>query len=153
MILGFKTKFPWGEPTFFWQKVLASALPQYQKLVDPKLHTIREGGRWKAGDWLHMATGVRTKQYAQFNRGIEPLAKCRATQRFDLTFRSGDCVALYIDKTLMYCKNKDHLYEITPGWMDQFVKNDGFDNKEQFFRWFTKSCRNFQLIHWTDLKY
>ena len=163
MILGFKTKFPWGEPTFFWQKIIASVPVDPERPHSspgnmfssyvPKIHTIRVGNRWKAGQWLHMATGVRTKQYDQFNKGIPELAKCRATQRFDLTFRNRDVVALYIDKKLKYCKNRDHVYECEPGWLDQFAKNDGFNDAEQFFRWFTKSIRNGQIIHWTDKKY
>jgi len=150
MILGFKTTFPWGEATGFIDKILACVYPS--KYI-PKRHTIRTGQRWKAGDWLHMATGVRTAKYQQFNKGVYELAKCRATQRFDLTYRNRDVVALYIDKKLKYCKNRDHVFEVTPGWMDQFAKNDGFNDAEHFFKWFTGSVRNGQVIHWTDLKY
>jgi hypothetical protein len=158
MILGFKKKFPWGEETKFDAKILQSAQEGIVifpglGLLDPKKHTIREGQRFKGGEWLHMATGVRTKQYFQFNTGVEQLAKCRATQRFDLSFRNRDVVALYIDKDLKYCKNRDHVFEIEPGWMDQFAKNDGFTDQEQFFRWFKKPVRRGQIIHWTDLKY
>lgn len=163
MILGFKLYFPWREPNFFWQKIMASIPvpldnPQSSpgnmfSSYQPKLHTIREGQRWKAGDVLHMATGVRSKNYHQFNKDIEELSKCRAVQRFDLTYRNRNCVALYIDKQLKYCKNGDHVFEIEPCWMDWFARNDGFKDAEQFFRWFTASVRNGQIIHWTDLKY
>jgi len=159
MILGFKTYFPWGEPTNFVHKILSAgrethcfAIGSVETFI-PKLHTIRTGQRWKAGDVLHMAIGVRTKKYDQFNRDIEELSKCRAVQRFDLTIRHEGCAALYIDKKLMYCRNRDHVFEITPGWMEQFSRNDGFTNSEQFFRWFKQSVRNGQIIHWTDLKY
>ena len=37
-----------------------------------KIHTIREDKprRWKAGNKIHFATGVRTKHYDQFHAGV-----------------------------------------------------------------------------------
>lgn len=167
MILGFKTHFPWKEETFFWQKIIASvpvdpANPQGSpgnmfQMYQPKLHTMRQGQRIRRGTWLHMATGVRTSKYYQFNKGIEKLAKCRGIQRLDLTFRSKDVIALYIDKELKYCRNRDHVFEIEPGWLNTFAINDGFTGVEQFFRGvkaiYKKGIRNGQLIHWTDHRY
>ena len=169
MILSFKQKFPWEEETFFEEKILLSAgliacnrqhgikplLPSilFKDEYKPKRHTIRQSDRIKPGTILHMATGVRSKNYNQFNKDIPELAKCRATQRFDLTYRKNNVVALYIDKVLMFCRNREHLYEITPGWMQQFVENDGFRDEVHFFMWFTKPVRNGRIIHWTDLIY
>lgn len=150
MILGFKSVFPWGEATGFIDKIIACVYPSKYA---PKRHTIRGGQRFKAGDWLHMATGVRTKKYSQFNKGIYDLAKVKSVQRFDLTFRSKDVVALYIDKKLKYCKNGDHVFECEPGWLKTFAVNDGFNDVDQFFRWFKQSVRNGQVIHWTETKY
>lgn len=155
MVLSFKKVFPWGENTLFVDKILSCPANEMAFLFDltPKIHTFREGQRWKAGMILHMATGVRSKNYDQFNRNIPELQFCKGTQRLDITFRSKDVVAIYIDKKLKYCKNRDHVFEIEPGWMDQFAKNDGFNDTEHFFRWFKKPVRRGQIIHWTDLKY
>lgn len=151
MILGFKSHFPWGEPTWFTDKIYASVFPGSK--YSPKLHTIRDKQRFKGGEWLHMATGVRTNKYYQFNKGVHDLARCRSVQRFDLTFRSKECVAIYIDKKLKYCCNDSHRFEIEPDWFKKFTVNDGFDSIDDFWRWFTKPIRNGQIIHWTELKY
>jgi hypothetical protein len=154
VILGFKTKFPWGEPTNFVGKILSCPHEcSFLYELTPKRHTIRTGQRFRAGISIQMATGVRTKHYEQFNRNIKELETCISVQRFDLTFRSPDVVALYIDGKLKYCKNRDHLFECEPGWMKTFAINDGFNDAEHFFRWFTTSVRNGQVIHWTDHKY
>lgn len=164
MILGFKTVFPWGEKTFFPEKIIACSnlyLSQHEKdhgfdLEDiPKLHTIREGQRFKAGDWLHMATGVRTSKYNQFNKGIEHLAKCRSVQRIDIVFRSPFVRMIFIDKKFMYLERHDlpFPYEKNGPWFLDFIRNDGFDSVEQFWKWFKKPIRNGQIIHWTDKKY
>ncbi len=165
MTLGFKTKFPWGEPTYFMQKIIASVpVPEddpqsspgnmFQSYT-PKIHTIREGQRWKAGDLLHMATGVRTKQYHRFNENIRSLWFVKSVQRFDLKLRSPDVCILFIDKNIMYSKNAGEGSTVIHGleWMEQFVKNDGFESIEQFFRWFKEPVDNGQIIHWTDKKY
>ena len=155
MILSFKEFFPWDEPTDFVDKILATFDPSLLVGSDfkPKVHTIRGGHRIKPGTILHMATGVRSKYYFQFNKDIEELEKCISVQRFDLTWRANNVVAIYIDKVLIFCRNREHYYEIEPGWMQTFVENDGFRDEVHFFMWFHKSCRNYSLIHWTELKY
>lgn len=149
MILGFKKKFPWGQSTGFVDKILACVYPSSS--YHPKRHTIRLGQRFKGGELLHMATGVRSKHYIQFNKGIYALYRCKSVQRIDISFRSERCIAIYIDKKLKFCKNKEHVFGLE--WFYEFVKNDGFNNVEQFFKWFDKPIRNAQIIHWTDLKY
>ena len=63
MILGFKKQFP----------------PMI--LVGTKIHTIREDkhDRWKAGNKIHFATGIRTKNYNQFYSGV-----CKSVQAITL---------------------------------------------------------------------
>jgi hypothetical protein len=70
MVLGFKKEFPWGGPTYFKEKILIGA--GYGPPHPPKIHTIRAGDRWGAGMTIHMANGVRTKNYQQFNIGPCP---------------------------------------------------------------------------------
>jgi hypothetical protein len=159
MILSFKEKFPWGENTWFIDKIMASVKPQPNGKIVPKYHTIRTHNRFKKGTIIHMATGVRSKNYYQFNKGTYELQRVKCVQRFDLSFRSPNCVALYIDKKLMYCRNEQLTTEghfltlYGKEWMEQFVKNDGFESIDQFFKWFKKPVRRGSLIHWTDLKY
>ena len=58
MILGFKQKFPWGEPTYFKEKILAGV--GYGPIAGrPKIHTIWDGFRWEKGMNIQMAYGVR----------------------------------------------------------------------------------------------
>lgn len=166
MILGFKNFFPWEEPTYFKQKILngVALTPGevfYQnkgfdyKPYPPKVHTIREGQRFKAGDLLHMATGVRSKHYNQFNKGIEQLSQVKSVQRFDLACRNPNRIILFIDREIMYVRNFSKTTHIEKGldWMHEFAVNDGFQDIDQFFRWFRKPIRNGQVVHWTDKKY
>lgn len=165
MILGFKSYFPWGEPTLFFQKIIASVAvdpvnPQASpgnmfSSYQPKIHSIREGQRFKAGDLLHMATGVRSKHYNQFNKGIEQLSRVKSVQRFDLACRNPDRIILFVDRQIMYVRNFSNTTHIENGldWMHEFAMNDGFQDIDQFFRWFRKPIRNGQVIHWTDKKY
>jgi len=106
MVLGFKQKFPWGEPTCFREKILlcvAGATPGKKVLCDfsqgfqklpkieiyPKLHTIRAGNRWKPGQKIHMAYGVRTKNYEQFNKGIPELEFVKSVQNIEMKLEPG----------------------------------------------------------------
>src|SRR5882672_516160 len=109
MILGFKLMFPWGEPTYFMEKIWASVgrrdlgmmnsksgktipylyypsegNPEGVKMWTPKLHTIRAGNRWKAGMNMQMAYGVRSKNYEQFNKGIEELRQVVSVQDIEV---------------------------------------------------------------------
>lgn len=165
MILGFMTKFSWGEPTNFWQKIIAGVYnpdnPQsspgnmFRHSFEPKLHTIRasEKRRWKEGQTVQMATGVRTKFYNQFNKDIPELQTIKGVQRIDIFLRGPQACSIWIDEKLMFsrivgiCDSTQ--YE---AWFQTFLQNDGI-TEEQFFKFFKKPLRNGQLIHWTDLKY
>lgn len=54
MVLGFKKQFPWGEPTYFKEKILIGA--GYGPPHPPKIHTIRADvhNRWKVGQKIEM---------------------------------------------------------------------------------------------------
>ena len=130
MVLGFKTKNKKGELTFYREKILASK----------KIHTLRKGTRWKGGETIHMATGVRTKQYAQFNTDKPDLLLCVSVQAIRLDINDKkifvDDRELYVDEQLL------------------LAQNDGFCNLVVFWNWFkdAKELPN-QIIHWTDFKY
>jgi hypothetical protein len=143
MTLGFKKTFPWGEPTYFKEKILAGA--GYGPIVSaPKIHTIREGNRWKPGMTIHMAYGVRTKKYEQFNKGIDGLQRVVSVQKIEIEiYGGGKIVRIIID---------DKIISDNPELTYQLAVNDGFDNLFDFFKWFSKDFVG-QIIHWTKFRY
>jgi len=174
MILGFKQKFPWGESTYFREKILAivgrvsingdniSDGPIINDGFKPKIHTMRAGNRWKPGDKIHMAYGVRTKEYQQFNKGIPELENCISTQRIKLTWIYKNA---YVETNLPLRKIKGPHGEFNyyPAiWVDDkplnqsqielLADNDGFDSIYQFFIWFNKDFTG-QIIHFTNFRY
>jgi hypothetical protein len=203
MICGFKQKFPWGEPTYFREKILANKndgrryyridkiheviqknwthkegdvidgmySPDTKVLTDwnghfwpfctadvtelkPKLHTIREGNRWKAGDRIHMAYGVRTKNYQCFNEGIPELEFVKSVQSIEITHYTIHMKPLEI----MGIKGGSSTYIAM--WIDgeyyggyrQVAINDGFEDVDQFYKWFKKDFSG-QILHFSDLRY
>jgi hypothetical protein len=133
MILGFKTQFANGEPTNFEQKILEGS----------KIHTLREGDRWSKGNFIHMATGVRTKEYKQFNTCREDLQKCVDTQPVHITWVEGK-IDVFVNGRYL-----------TRQEVRQFIKNDGL-REHEFLDWFFPYAEDMwqgQIIHWTDFKY
>lgn len=151
MILGFKEYFnnDLKRPTYFREKILA-VFPIILTVnppitIRPKLHSIRKGNRWKAGNSIQMATGVRTKRYKQFNKRIERLEKCISVQIIEI----------------VYAEPNVHLW---PMWIKvdgrsldkvevcHLATNDGFDSVSDFLTYFNDHFTG-QIVHWTDLKY
>lgn len=132
MILGFKTKFPWGAPTLFMNKILK------HDYCSPKIHTLRENFRFKPGMLINFAINVRTKQYYEFYRDT-----CKSTQQVIIVNVEGlGYPIVYIDSRRLTIPERS-----------KFAINDGFDSLADFARWFHKDIYVLQLIHWTDLKY
>lgn len=139
MILGFKTKVN-GKLTHFVQKILACVMAEWAEAYTPKKHTIRHGKRWKAGMKLHLATGVRTKDYFQFNENIKGLEVCKSVQDIKIT-HYGDAMFVTVDGKHMPAEK-----------VEQLALNDGFENVNDFVKWFNSDFEG-QIIHWTDLRY
>lgn len=126
MILGFKPQFK--EPI----------------LNGTKIHTIREdkNNRWKPGNTIQMATGVRTKNYNCFAK-----ADCVYVQDIEIKWVKDKItqsrgVIVYIDDV-----------NITQtDLIDDLVKNDGFESRRDFFEWFKNDFKG-KIIHWTYFKY
>jgi hypothetical protein len=137
MVLGFKTIIkPTNTPTEFVEKTLNGR----------KKHTLRKGNRWKAGRSIQMATGVRTKNYKQFNADRPDLQKCISTQDIKLIIneRLPDCKIIVDGKLLSYEEER------------KLAWNDGFNSVVDFWYWFLglkQSELPDQIVHWTDLKY
>jgi len=162
MILGFKTKVN-GKLTHFVQKILASVLLEWAEAYVPKKHTIRHGKRWRAGMKLHLATGVRTKEYFQFNENIKGLEICKSVQDIKIKDVSDESLDentyLYEDyvpklKETFYLSFKVYVDGrlLSLKEIDLLAKNDGFDSTHDFFQWFNTDFEG-QIIHWTDLRY
>ena len=148
MILGFKTEIN-GEQTYFIEKIFSFLNKEMSLpiLFTPKIHTVRKGHRWKPGMSIQMATGVRTKNYRQFNKDIPLLSTCISTQSIIIIHNVLDApftlprVRIYIDNNL-----------ITYDTGSLLAINDGFSLLTYFLRFFNKDFDG-QIIHWTDFKY
>lgn len=107
-----------------------------QKIKDGiKIHTIREdrNKRWKDGNKIHFATGVRSSNYNCFKEG-----KCRGVQEIKIENRM-----VWVDEVLLSYLE-----------LETLAKNDGFDSTSDFWGCFDNySPFEGRLIHWTNLLY
>jgi hypothetical protein len=151
MILGFKTHVN-GKPTYFKEKILAPYTGELDRFRT-KIHTIRKGFRWKEGMAIHMATGIRTKNYQQFNRGISQLERCTGTQ--DIWIYARDRRILVWEKD--HPEAPDNVTngswkELDPDTMQELALNDGFNSLQELFAWFFPIFGG-QVVHWTGERY
>lgn len=131
-------------------------------LKGTKIHTIREdkNNRWKQGNSIQFATGVRTKMYDQFMSG-----ECISIQRFDILYhvpidnsRVYRICYIYIDdelfSTVSFYRNDRPVVNSHVLWffLKDFVKADGFDTIDDFLDWFSDDFSG-KIIHWTDKTY
>lgn len=119
MILSFNSRFIWP-------------------LLDAtKIHTLRRDphNRWKKGRTIHFATGVRTKKYMCFEKGI-----CTGIQICQIKY-----IKSYITITVDGKKLSD-------SETSQLARNDGFESIDDFANWFTHN-QTLKIIHWTDFRY
>lgn len=130
MVIGFNKQFP--------DKIIAGT----------KLHTIREDSknRWRAGMTMHMATGVRTKNYKCFK-----LDTCTGTQKIRILHRD-TTVVIIIDNLPFAQYDTFYLSGINVPELVFLAKKDGFESLEAFLEWFNKDYAG-KIIHWTDLRY
>lgn len=128
MVLGFKPRFK--EPI----------------LNRTKKFSIRRGSRWEAGMKLHMATGTRTKNYDQFNKGIPDLSKCIRTQKIDILFNS------HHDREDIKLEIKVDGKPLEWPQIELLANYDGFKDATEFREYWLKEkpLINGQIIHWTD---
>lgn len=162
MVLGFKTHIK-GKPTYFVEKILASRIPEYKEKYRPKLHTIRGGNRWKEGMRIHMATGVRTKYYRQFNIEGVGLDRVVSTQKIEiLRDYKPTHERQYLVKSHHPITNepiyRQFQVAVDNVWLkekeiEQLALNDGFETAADMFEWFNNENFYGQIIHWTELKY
>ena len=129
--------------------------PQFVEpiLNGSKVHTFRKGKRWRAGMKIHMATGVRTENYKQFNHYFfyPELEKCISTQDYKFEFHENlkeRFMSLTID-------GKD----MSENEIKRISYLDGFKNVTDFVNFFYQrrdkktNTHEGQIVHWTNLKY
>lgn len=109
--------------------------------VGAKIHTIREDkpNRWKAGNKIHFATGIRTPKYNQFGSGT-----CVSVQKIEIIYSEfGDSFPpdIYVDGRELSLKECETL-----------ANKDGFASLRQMCVWFKEDFTG-KLIHWTGHKY
>ena len=115
-----------------------------------KKHTIREdkSRRWKAGRSIeHWLGNPRNKKH---NPDIHQFGKdvCQCVQAITIVNSkdSGKMVYVY-DKT-----HTLHPKRLSVDQIEILAINDGFDNTEDFWNWFSETTSGY-IIHWTDLIY
>lgn len=120
--------------------------PQFVEpiLLGTKIHTIRlaKEGRWIPGRKIQFATGVRTKNYHCFKED-----ECVSTQKVLLSL--DPFLGVQIDGRELGYQEKF-----------EFAQNDGFENFEDFHKWFAPLIEKEEdlmylatIIHWTDKRY
>ncbi len=165
MNMPFMKQFPWGEPTYFveqlWNMLQQYGLVDieesdlwfgdnselnkyYDRSIKPnlvKLHTIRpHSDRIKEGmkiyPYIWAGRPYHSKTFV-FMPAIEIISK----QRFDIVkFKS--ILWPHIDGNFL--TDEETLI---------LAKNDGFKSIDQFFRYFNKPVENYEIKHFTNLKY
>lgn len=131
MIISYKKQFPWGKPTDFKKKIMEGV----------KIHTIREDphGRWIAGKHIHHAHGARTKNYDCFLEN-----DCVSVQSININYYDFEPDIRKVEVEI----DGEKVYK----FLDKLLRNDGFDNGRDFFKWFNSDFQG-KIIHWTDFKY
>jgi len=105
-----------------------------------KIHTIREdkNHRWQKGMKMHMATGVRTKQYKQFAEKV-----CTGNRRIEIEPYT---------KTVKMTFNSTEVRLMNDKGIELLAKNDGFKTVQDFWKWFDKPFIG-KLIYWVKEPY
>jgi len=113
-----------------------------------KIHTIRSDNknRWQPGLMIHFATGVRTRMYHEFAKGV-----CIAIQDFEIKYDYEDrktTAHVFVENELFGqvvwfdCCLKASSFSV-----DMLAANDGFSKVDDFFEWFDTDFKG-KLIHW-----
>jgi hypothetical protein len=119
MILGFKQDF----------------VPKIQ--AGTKIHTIRSGSRWRAGQTIHFFQNVRQPGMHKFHHDDS----VKSTQQVSISILRH----LFVDGR-----------QLTGSELELFAVRDGFSTSGALLTWFEKQHGlpfAGQLIHWTNLIY
>lgn len=175
MQIHFTNQFPWGEPSYFVEKIWSGFAHNdflwynrygnwsTEKFKDkysceydwfsvfmkskPKITTIREDSkdRWKKDKLIHFEQWTGIP-YRSKCFHFAPVIPCMGTQKIEIEYTSNS-VIVWIDGECFYCPRLG----IDKGML-LLANNDGFDSKIDFFNWFRKGFKG-KIIHWTPLQY
>lgn len=104
-----------------------------------KVHTIRQDNhnRWKPGNKIHFATGVRTDKYNQFASGY-----CKSINGIFIDSKNK---IIMIGNDQAGWKILDHDSAL------KLMQSDGFDSPDKFWQWFNKPFEG-KLIWFTNVQ-
>ena len=118
--------------------MILSFKKQFKQLIldGTKIHAIiaDKPDRWKAGNEIHFATGMRTKSYECFKKGI-----CVGVQKIQIRRCYGEDIKI------------DGI-GLSRGDIKSLAINSGFNGVDDFFQWFDTDLEG-KIIHWTNFKY
>jgi len=184
MNLGFSTKWPDGTLTnfpvlilhglmlhaterkelsildFFMRQLLA--LQDYQAIVGPstghpKLHTIRKGNRWKAGNQIDFWINQRSEDMTR----IAPRVPVTSVQGLEIRYSEPIYTGpnTYVEIKISIdgehygtIVNNGGKVTVMTNRVNALILNDGFPNAKDFLNWFSEDFTG-QIIHWTLLNY
>jgi len=106
----------------------------WDKIGEPKIHTIRSGNRWEEGMNIHFKIWTG-KPYKDKTFNFAPIVKCTWVQDIKIIQQPDEPIIL-IDGVVLDTDEKTEL-----------AINDGFKNLEHFNKWFNEDF-NGQIIHW-----
>ena len=125
--------------------------PQFEDKIirGEKIHTIRAdpGGRWKSGNKIHFATGVRTKKYRQFKEGICTGVQSITINYSGIEFGEGNYLETNFPDIKIDGRRIEKLEE-----RRKLALLDGFNSIPQLHQFFSQSFAG-KIIHWTDYRY
>lgn len=119
-----------------YKNQFGKAWDSFMEEVAPKLHTIRSGKRWKAGDLIHFVVNAGSTTDFQF----APVLQCHSVQDFEIKYTPQS------EFPIVCIEGKEIQL------LQQWVINDGFDSVSGFFTYFNANFTG-QLVHWTELIY
>ena len=141
--------FQYGEMTYEWQTDYNDKV----KDSTPKLHTIRRGQKYQAGDIVKPISVSPDGEEFQF----APEMKIASVQDIEIrgySDRDSKSFWVRIDSKpfgrIGFSKHTDRVW--TNEEIIEITSNDGFDAFSQFFKYFNKDFQG-QILHFTDLRY
>lgn len=129
--------------------MIISFKPQFVTpiLNGTKIHTIREDkhNRWKPGKLMHMATGVRTKNYNCFCKTYLVNVKKISIkwQGTTITIKIDDSIKVNFNTATNWSNHSNNGYD----FLLQLAKNDGFEGIEDFIQWFNTDFEG-KILQW-----
>ena len=146
---------PIDEHFLKWVNSKQSQDEKINALMDftPKIHTIRKGNRWKAGDKIHLQIW-EGKPWRSKVLQFAPVMECVSVQDIVIDHyqhNASEAAAVHIDGRWFgdfFREAEDSEGDV----MNLLARNDGFTGAKHFAEYFNENLEG-QIIHWTPFKY